>query len=119
MWAIVTVIRLRGPRAALRVSQCSALALGSRLACANMLDSHSQRHVLRLQVIETLSAWCDRQLQGYSNAIQNDREELEDSKTQWLRTQARSLRKLPVNRPHTAWHAAATRCSAPRQALLI
>jgi hypothetical protein len=44
-----------------------------------------------LQVIETLMGWCDRQLQGYSNAIQNDREELEDPKTPWLRTQVRSL----------------------------
>ena len=37
-------------------------------------------------------AWCDRQLQGYANAVQNDREELEDPKTQWVRTQARYSR---------------------------
>jgi hypothetical protein len=31
--------------------------------------------------------WCDRQLQSYSCAIQNDREELDDEATSWLRAQ--------------------------------
>jgi hypothetical protein len=41
-----------------------------------------------VQVLETLLTWCEHQLKEYPTAIQNDREELNNPKTTWLRVQA-------------------------------
>lgn len=44
-----------------------------------------------VQVLETLMAWCDAQLAGYTSAVQNDLEEMHEQTTPWIRVQVCSL----------------------------
>eukprot|EP01025_Chloroclados_australasicus_P047518 TRINITY_DN5334_c1_g1_i2.p1 TRINITY_DN5334_c1_g1~~TRINITY_DN5334_c1_g1_i2.p1 ORF type:complete len:255 (+),score=17.81 TRINITY_DN5334_c1_g1_i2:45-767(+) len=39
------------------------------------------------KILETLSAWCDKQLAGYATALQTDLSDLDDETTPWLRQQ--------------------------------
>lgn len=42
-----------------------------------------------MQVLEALMAWCDAQLAGYTSAVQNDLEEMQEQTTPWIRVQVR------------------------------
>lgn len=41
-------------------------------------------------------AWCDAQLAGYTSAVQNDLEEMQEQTTPWIRVQVCASVHLPV-----------------------